>query len=120
MSDVETFKRRVSKPFRNKKKEETFRGSNDDSNGGSNDDSNSDDFPSMATDLIRKVNWKIALFLFALMVFVFSDVFMELTLNSFDGAIEGDCPTTKGTVIQIIVVILSYIVLDLLAQGGIL
>lgn len=76
-----------------------------------------DDFPSMMTDMFHGVPWKVSLFLFIIMVLTFSDIYIELFLNSVDGAVEGDCPTTKGTMIQIVTTIICYIVLDLLVQG---
>ncbi len=81
---------------------------------------NGDDFPSMVTDLLKGMPWKISMFLFMLMIFIYSDIFVELFLNSIDGAVEGDSPTSKGTLIQIIITIICYIVLDLLVQGGFL
>lgn len=79
-----------------------------------------DDFPSMATDMFKGINWKIAFFLFVVMLFVFSDVYIELFLNSIPGAVEGDSPTTKGTITQIITTIIAYMILDLLVQGDFL
>lgn len=79
-----------------------------------------DDFPSIAVDVVGKINWKMAIFLFTMMVFVLSDVFIELSLSGVKDAVEGDCPTTKGTLIQIIVIVIGYIILDLLTKGGIL
>ncbi len=78
---------------------------------------NGDDFPSMLTDMICGVNWKIAIFLYILMIFIFSDSYIELILTNTTGAVEGDCPTTKGTLIQISSVVLGYIILDLLVKG---
>ncbi len=80
-------------------------------------ESEGDDFPSMMTDMIKGINWKVSIFLFVLMIFIFSDLYIELFLNSIQDAVEGDCPTTKGTMIQIISVVVGYIVLDLLVQG---
>lgn len=84
------------------------------------DEDEGDDFPSMFTDLFRGVNWKVSMFLFIMMVFIFSDIYIELFLNSVSGAVEGDTPTTKGTTLQIVTTILMYIVLDLLVKGEIL
>ncbi len=83
-----------------------------------NTDSDGDDFPSMFTDLIGSVKWKTALFLFILMIFVFSNVYIDLVLNSVENATEADCPTNKGTLIQIFTVTVGYILLDLFISGG--
>jgi hypothetical protein len=79
--------------------------------------SGGDDFPSMFTDLFHGVPWKVSLFLFVIMLFVYSDIYVELFLTSIDKAVEGDCPTSKGTLIQIITTIICYMALDLLVQG---
>jgi hypothetical protein len=76
-----------------------------------------DDFPSMTTDLVRRVNWKVALLLFVIGVLIFSDVFIDLFLVSMKDTVEGDCPTSKGTVIQLTCLVLSYVIIDLLVQG---
>ena len=76
-----------------------------------------DDFPSMATDMIKGINWKIAFFIFILGIFIFSDVFIEMCLVNFTDTIDGDCPTTKGTIIQLLFLVLGYIILDLSVQG---
>ncbi len=102
MSDTETFVKR------SKRKTVSRRHNNAD---------DGDDFPAMFTDLFHGVPWKISLFLFIVMLFIYSDIYVELFLNSIDGAVEGDCPTSKGTLIQITTTILCYIVLDLLVHG---
>jgi hypothetical protein len=79
----------------------------------------SSDFPSMGVDLIKRINFKVALFLLFIGLFVFSDVFIEnvLPTNYQDGT---NCPNTQGTATQLIILVLLYIVIDLLSQGGIL
>lgn len=76
-----------------------------------------DDFPSMFTDLFAGIQFKVAFFLFLVMIFVFSDVYVDLVLTNIDGAVYGDMPTTKGSVIQITFVTICYIIIDLLVQG---
>jgi hypothetical protein len=81
---------------------------------------NKDDFSTMLIDLFKKVNLKIAIFLFLLGIFIFSDIFIEMILSQFSGSVEGSETTTKGTIIQLIFISVSYIILDLLVQGEIL
>jgi hypothetical protein len=104
MPDTETFKRKRGKKIH---KEETFDGDHE------------DDFPSMFTDLTKNISWKVAGFLFLIMVFIQSDAFIETILRSFDGTVD-NAVTTKGTMIQIIFTVIAYIVIDLLVKGGIL
>lgn len=77
------------------------------------------DFPSMGIDLLKRVNIKIAFFLMLIGFFVFSDVFIEKVLPAAyqDGT---NCPNSMGTTVQLIILVLSYLVIDLLSQGGIL
>ncbi len=77
-----------------------------------------DDFPGMITDLIKRTNWKVAFFLFILGVLIFSDVFINLFLISIKDAVEGDTPTQKGTIIQLVALTIGYVICDLLVQGG--
>lgn len=79
-----------------------------------------DDFLSMFSDLFGSINYKTAIFLFILGILIFSDVFIELVLTSTDGAVYGDAPTTKGTIIQLLALTFGYIIIDLLAQGKII
>ncbi len=60
------------------------------------------------------------MFLYIAMIFIFSDTYIELFLTNVNGAVDGDCPTTKGTLMQVTMTVIVYIVLDLLVQGGFL
>jgi hypothetical protein len=81
-----------------------------------------DDFPSMFVDIFKKVNFKIAFFLFVIGIFIFSDIFIENIIKpwSIDSVDGSDVPTSKGVFIQLIFLTLGYIGLDLLVQGGVL
>jgi hypothetical protein len=79
-----------------------------------------DDLPSMFSDLFGSINYKTAIFLFILGILIFSDVFIELVLAPLDGAVYGDAPTNKGTIIQLLALTFGYIMIDLLAQGEII
>ena len=77
-----------------------------------------EDFPSIGIDLIKKINFKIAIFLFFIGLFIFSDVFIENFLPN--NTIDGYSADSKGTMIQLLVLVLLYIAIDLLVQGGII
>jgi len=79
---------------------------------------NNDDFPSICTELLKSINWKVAFFLYLISILIFSDLFSETMLTK--DSMDGDCPNTKGTMIQITVLVLCYLVLDLIVQGGFL
>jgi hypothetical protein len=77
-----------------------------------------EDFPSIGVELIKKINFKIAIFLFFIGLFIFSDVFIENFLPK--NTIDGYCADSKGTMIQLLILVFLYLVVDLLAQGGII
>lgn len=79
---------------------------------------NQGDFPSMGMDLLKRVNVKISLFLLLIGFFIFSDVFINKLLPT--NYHEMGCPTNQGTMLQLTLLVLSYICIDLLVQGGII
>lgn len=81
---------------------------------------NRDDLGNMATDFFGCINFKIAIFLFVFGIFIFSDLFIENVLCKIKDATHADTATTKGTMIQLLVFVLFYLVIDLLIQGGII
>jgi hypothetical protein len=81
--------------------------------------SDDDDFPSMFVKLFSRINIKVAIFIFILGLFLFSDIFIKNILSSFKGAVSDlGYPTTNGTVIQLIFLIIAYLIVDLLIQGN--
>ena len=75
-----------------------------------------DDFPSIFTDIFKCINWKIAIFLYLICIFIHSDIFIELFLSREQ--VNGDCPNDKGTMVQITSIAISYIMIDIMVQGG--
>jgi hypothetical protein len=77
-----------------------------------------EDFPSIGVDLIKKINFKVAIFLFFIGLFIFSDVFIENFLPKNN--IDGYCADSQGTMIQLLLFVCLYVIVDLLAQGSII
>ena len=77
------------------------------------------DFPSMGVDLLKRINFKVSLFIFLIGLFILSDIFIDkfLPVSYQDGT---NCPNSSGTVVQLIILVICYIIVDLLVQGGIL
>lgn len=73
-----------------------------------------DDFPSIFIELIKKINFKVAFFLYFIGVIIFSDVFIENILSK--NMINGDCADSKGTMIQLLVLVSAYILIDILVK----
>lgn len=77
------------------------------------------DFPSMGVDLLKKVNFKVAFFLAIFGIFLLSDIFIEKFLpNKYKD--DTGTPNTSGTVVQLVILILFYMIIDILVQGSIL
>ena len=92
---------------------------NDDSNDYDNDSSvKKSDFVRIGGNVLGSINLKMAFFLFLLGMLIFSDVFIDGILSKMDGNVQGECTTTKGTLIQLLLLCLSYIVLDLFTKAG--
>lgn len=79
-----------------------------------NDD---DDFVSMGTVLCKKVNIKIAIGLFILGMIIFSDLFISILEKISKSYVEGLNTTTKGTVVQLLLLCIGYIIIDLIVQS---
>lgn len=78
------------------------------------------DFMSMTGGLITDINIKVAFLLFIIGVLIFSDVFIDGILRGIGGTVDDQCTTTKGTVIQLTLLSLAYIILDLVVKYGLL
>lgn len=78
---------------------------------------NKSDFVSLTSRLISNINFKMAIFLFFLGMIIFSDLFIDGFISKIDGTVNGECCTTKGSILQLIIFILGYLILDLLIKG---
>lgn len=76
-------------------------------------------FPVMLTKMFTHINWRIGLFIFVLGIFVFSDVFIELFLSGVPGATSLGNATTKGTIIQMVIITIAYLLVDVLVQSDV-
>jgi hypothetical protein len=86
---------------------------------GYKDNYNDDNFPAMLMKLFSRVNIKIAIFIFILGLFTFSDIYVRNILSTFNGAVNQlGCPTSHGTIIQLSFLVIGYILIDLLVQGS--
>jgi|SRR6476661_23071 len=79
-----------------------------------------EDFISMFYDLMNNVNYKVAILLFFIGIIIFSDTFIEIVLSPINNAVIGDETTTKGTIIQLLLLTLGYIMIDLMVSGDVI
>ena len=78
------------------------------------------DFMKITGNLLSTINYKVAFLLFIIGIIIFSDVFIETVLSGFGGSVNGDCTTTKGTMLQLLFMVIGYIILDLIVQYEVL
>ena len=74
------------------------------------------DFMQMSGNMLSNINIKMSFILFFLGMIIFSDLFIDGFLNKFDGAVHGECTTTKGTIIQLLFLVIGYIIMDLVTK----
>lgn len=74
------------------------------------------DLMTVGGNIASKINYKLSIFMFIIGMFIFSDLFVESFLHGIPDAVDGEYPTTKGTVVQLTVFCLVLLVLDLLIE----
>ena len=79
-----------------------------------------DDFVQMSVCLLNNINFKVAFFLLLIGMIIFSDMFINGVIGKFQNTMHGECTTTKGTILQLIFLVISYIVIDLLNKSEII
>lgn len=77
-----------------------------------------DTMTSLIGNAITKINWKVSIFLFLLIIVVLSDVFIEGVLDKMNGMVEGQLITRQGTIAISLIVSLSYILFSFLTDIG--
>lgn len=80
------------------------------------EDGTKTDFVKISGNIFGNINFKLAFFVFILGIILFSDVFIDGVLLKMNNAVDGECATTKGTMIQLLLLSLGLIVLDLLIK----
>ena len=78
------------------------------------EDENLDNMHVLMGKVLCNINFKVAVFLFAICVIIMSDIFIKMILAKIDGAVEGYCTTTKGALIQISSIVGGYLLVDAL------
>ena len=76
------------------------------------------DFMKMTGNLISNINYKVAFLLFMIGMIIFSDIFIDGFLSHMSDTVSGECPTTKGTMLQLLFMVIAYIIVDLIVQYG--
>ena len=77
-----------------------------------------DNFISMGVEGLKGFKWKPYFLLFMVFLILTCDVFNDSCLSKFSGAVDGNDPTTYGTILQGIFLVLFFIVIDYLCRFG--
>jgi hypothetical protein len=78
------------------------------------------DFLKVGGNILTNINYKVAFLLFVVSMIIFSDTFIENVIYKFNGTNNGACTTTKGTLLQLTFMVISYIILDLIVKYDLL
>lgn len=86
------------------------------------DDEITHDFPSMFLGLFNSVPWKLSIYMFILLLALFSKQFIEHILYPLgkDILVDGDQPTNVGTIILCLIASIGVIILHLLVKCDVL
>lgn len=75
-----------------------------------------DNFISMGISGVQEFRFKPYILLFLIFIIITCNVFVDKCLSKFENAVDGNEPTTKGSVIQGIFIVMTYIVVDYLCK----
>ncbi|SIP85956.1 Hypothetical protein PACV_241 [Pacmanvirus A23] len=71
-----------------------------------------DDFTSILLDIASSIQYKLFGLMLIIFIFISSDVFINRALAKFNGAVDYKCPTSWGTFLQGLFLVLSCIIID--------
>jgi hypothetical protein len=80
------------------------------------DDCTKSDFMRISGNVFSNVPYKLTLFMFIVGMLIFSDLFIDGFLHGIPGAVGGECASSKGTIIQLLLFCLAHIMLDLMIK----
>jgi len=78
---------------------------------------NHDNFITMGIEGLRQLNWKMYGLLFIIFILITSDIFLDRILSRFKGAVSGTEATSYGTVIQGIMLVLFYMIIEFICKN---
>lgn len=78
---------------------------------------NHDNFITMGIEGLRQLNWKMYGLLFIIFILITSDIFIDRILSRFKGAVSGTEATSYGTIIQGIMLVLFYMIIEFICKN---
>jgi hypothetical protein len=79
-----------------------------------------DDLMSLIMSVVGDVQYKFILLIFIMFIFISTDVFIFRVLDKFPGAVDMSTPTTRGTIIQGMFLVISCILIDISISNNII
>ncbi len=79
-----------------------------------------DDLAAIIMDIASHIQYKFLLLLLVVFIFLSSDVFINRILAGFHGAVDYKCPTSWGTFLQGLFLVLIMIIIDALIRQKII
>ncbi len=83
-------------------------------------DEDSHSFVSVISDMFGAIQYKLFMFIFIIFLLISSDTFIGRILSNVNGAVDYRSPTSYGTFLQGLLLVLSCVVLQLLIDQKIL
>lgn len=71
-----------------------------------------DDVGSILLDIFGRIQYKLFALMFVIFIIVSSDVFINRALTKFTGAVDQKCPTSWGTFLQGLFLVIACILVD--------
>lgn len=79
-------------------------------------DATKSDFMKIGGNIFSNIPYKLTFFMFLVGMLIFSDLFIDGFLHGIPGAVDGECASSKGTIIQLLLFCLALIMLDLMIK----
>lgn len=71
-----------------------------------------DDLTSVITDILGHIQFKFLAFMLVVFIMLSSDVFINRALGQFSGAVDFKCPTSWGTCLQGMFLVMVMMIID--------
>ncbi len=79
-----------------------------------------DDFAAVIVDIFSHIQFKLVGLVFLWFIFLSSDTFIGRVLSTFKDAVDYKCPTSYGTMLQGMFLVIALLVTDLLIRQKII
>lgn len=92
----------------------------DKKNGKSKKNREPSSFQSIFADVMTSLNWKVAIILFLIFIVLSSDLMMNKIFYNIPGAVKNSALTNRGVVIQGVLLVVFYMIIDGLVTADVI